>query len=176
MNDEFVTIPGYPRYSINQAGVIVNDRGYEKAQQLNKDGYLKLNLYRNGKQTTKRVHRLVAEVFVPNPDNKSDVNHKDGNKLNCSSDNLEWTTKSENMLHAYATGLNPRHVSRGMLGHKNPNAGRKRRSVRVIETGDVFPSIAICANKLGFDERRIYECIKGTRSEYRGYHFELYEE
>ena len=51
------------------------------------------------------VHRIVAKTFIPNPENKTDVNHKDGNKKNNHVDNLEWVTKSENTRHAYSTGL-----------------------------------------------------------------------
>ena len=60
-------------------------------------------LYLNGKSY--REHRLIAEKFIPNPDNKPEVNHIDGNKSNNSIENLEWVTSSENQLHSYRTGL-----------------------------------------------------------------------
>lgn len=62
----------------------------------NNQGYLQVNLYKNGKVKTFRVHRLVAEAFLPNPDNLPEVNHKDENKLNNCVSNLEWCTSSYN--------------------------------------------------------------------------------
>jgi hypothetical protein len=67
--------------------------------------YLLVTLSKDAKSTTKTVHTLVAEHFVPNPLNKSEVNHRDGNKRNNWYWNLEWNTHVENMHHAYKNGL-----------------------------------------------------------------------
>lgn len=66
----------------------------------NSSGYAFVKLYVNGKGYNKRVHRLVAITFIPNPENKDQVNHIDGNSLNNCVENLEWSNGSENTLHA----------------------------------------------------------------------------
>lgn len=71
----------------------------------NKLGYSQVSLSKHDKQHSRRVHRLVAEAFILNPDKKTQVNHINGNKDNNKVENLEWCTKSENELHAYKTGL-----------------------------------------------------------------------
>ena len=172
MGEKFKTIDGYPKYSVSTTGRVVNSRNKEKELQIDKHGYYKTNLYRNGNGSSKRINRLVATAFIPNSDNKPDVNHIDGNKLNNSVDNLEWVTKSENMIHAYKTGLAKPHPSYGMRGHKNPNAGRKGLKVQIIETGEKFDSIKDCANAIGGSDRAICECLKGRQDSHRGYHFE----
>ncbi len=77
-------------------------------------GYLKVTLRNSDKEKTRRLHRLVAETFIPNPENKPEVNHKDGNKFNNCVDNLEWNTDTENKRHAIATGL----IKTGAEDHK----------------------------------------------------------
>ena len=91
-----VSNTGYVRNTAT--GVILNP---SKTRQ----GYVRFNLWHNGKTRSVAVHRLVAEIYLPNPDNKPIVNHKDGNPSNNRLDNLEWSTISENVKHAYATGL-----------------------------------------------------------------------
>lgn len=68
-------------------------------------GYKKVELYKDGKRKSHKVHRLVAIAFIPNPKNKPHINHIDGNTVNNSVDNLEWCTPKENVDHALATGL-----------------------------------------------------------------------
>ena len=89
-----------------------NGRSYIQKEKLLKQsftstGYKKVELYKDGKRKSFKVHRLVAIAFIPNPDNKPEVNHIDGNKINNNIDNLEWVTSSENSIHAYETGLSP---------------------------------------------------------------------
>lgn len=74
-------------------------------QSINKYGYCKVTLQKNGKKKMFSVHRLVAETFISNPSNLPQVNHKDGNKLNNNIWNLEWCTSHQNILHAVSTGL-----------------------------------------------------------------------
>ena len=72
----------------------------------NHKGYLRVSLMLNGKPKHHFIHKLVALAFIPNPENKAQVNHKKGKeKDNNRVDNLEWATRSENMKHAYDTGL-----------------------------------------------------------------------
>lgn len=68
--------------------------------------YIRISLYRDGKTEDRNVHVLVAKAFIPNPLNKPQVNHIDGDKLNCRADNLEWVTVLENHQHACDMGLN----------------------------------------------------------------------
>lgn len=82
-------------------------------------GYYSVVLYKNGNKKVCSVHRLVAQTFIPNHENKPCVNHIDGNKLNNNVNNLEWCTYRENNLHALRTGLNPI-----LKGKDNPMYGR----------------------------------------------------
>jgi hypothetical protein len=69
--------------------------------------YVDIHLWRKSKYKSTHVHRLVALSFIPNPENKPEVNHMDGNKLNNNVNNLEWVTKKENIEHAIKLGLKP---------------------------------------------------------------------
>ena len=83
-----------------------------------KKGYKRVSIWINGKMHQKQVHRIVAEVFLPNPQNKSQVNHKDGVKNNNHISNIEWATPKENTKHAFNNGL-AKSPSTGMTGYKS---------------------------------------------------------
>ena len=101
-------------------------------------GYKILTLSKDNIKTNYRVHRIVAEHFINNPDNKPYVNHIDGNKKNNHFSNLEWCTRSENSLHAYKIGLqNPTKYWLGKCG-ANHHASIK---VKCVEDNLLFDSI-----------------------------------
>ena len=109
MNKElWKSVKGFTDYKVSNQGKVKSFKlNTEKIlKQCNdKKEYLLVKLSKSRNSKTKTVHRLVATAFIPNPDNKPQVNHKDGNKQNNCVDNLEWVTQSENDIHAFKIGL-----------------------------------------------------------------------
>lgn len=96
----------YDNYEVNLNGKVRNAKTKKiLAQYENSNGYLYVCLSERNHTINKKVHRLVAEAFILNEDDKPQVNHKDGNKKNNNVSNLEWTTNKENMIHAKKSGL-----------------------------------------------------------------------
>ena len=94
------------RYQISNFGNVAGIRVDRICPVVDKDGYLMFSLhFGDGSRTTAKIHRLVAQAFIPNPLNKPEVNHIDGNKQNNRVDNLEWVSGSENITHAFRIGL-----------------------------------------------------------------------
>lgn len=100
-------INGYERYFINEDGTVFDSK-YQKnvATWIDTVGYRQCYLKdSDGKKHSKRIHRLLAMAFIPNPNNLPQVNHKDGDKLNNNIDNLEWISNKDNTQHGYDNGL-----------------------------------------------------------------------
>ena len=173
MKELFKEIPGFLNYVVSTDGKVINIKtNTEKKLGHDHKGYMKVDLYSHGKRKTKRVHVLVADAFLEPDPSRPEINHKDGNKLNNNVTNLERVTKSENMKHAYRTGLIVPHPTYGMLGKKNPNGGAKGKPIRILETGKVYKSAADCERKTGLRSKSINDCLRGHQHTHKGYHFQ----
>ena len=107
-------IKGYEgRYEVTESGEVIslikgsrNKSGYKVLKHwLDKDNYHTVTLWKNRKPKQFKVHRLVAETFIPNPNRLPQVNHIDGNKNNNAASNLEWISQEGNIRHAYDIGI-----------------------------------------------------------------------
>ena len=98
-------VSSHPGYRVSNLGRIANGKVL-LTQTINGRGYLQVKMYNiAGERKSERVHRIVAAAFVPNPLQKREVNHKDGDKHNNAASNLEWCTGRENVCHAVKNGL-----------------------------------------------------------------------
>lgn len=99
MEEIWKPIDQFPNYNVSNLGNIKNIITNKPLKSVCKDGYCNISLVNDKIQKTLKVHRLVALAFIENPENKSDVNHKDKNKINNHVSNLEWMTRKENNIH-----------------------------------------------------------------------------
>lgn len=106
--EEWKPIPGAEAYEISNMGKVRFCKSKRYQQTYVNNGYEIVRLMACNKNV--RIHRAVALAFIPNPENKPQVNHIDGNKLNNNVENLEWTTASENMQHYYNNEKKPKRV------------------------------------------------------------------
>ena len=131
-------------------------------------GYYTVNLCNAKNRSSKKIHRLVAEAFIPNPNNLPCINHKDGNKLNNYFGNLEWCTSSHNNKEAYRLGL------RKPLKGKN-NYYSKKLMTKIYQY-DLYgnfikewESQSSIQRELGFWQQNINKCVHGKRKKAHGY-------
>lgn len=151
----------------------VSDKGRVKGKYFDKvlaQSHHKTNCYRvrlcvNSDKYSRSVHRMVAEAFIDNPENKPEVNHIDGNRLNNLLENLEWVTQKENMDHAVKTGL-----------INNPFGSKARHFKGVTKVWkDGVCVFELYGNRditrAGFCYKLVSACILGKQKSHRGYTF-----
>ena len=152
-------IKGYEgQYAVTSCGKVWSYASKKFLQPYdNHFGYLIVDLSTDGIVKHRRVHRLVAEAYIPNPENKPQISHLDDNKQNNSVNNLAWATAKEN------------------LNHGNWNERIRIRNctkIRCVETGEIYKSQAAAARDLGICPQSIHHCIHGKQKTAGGYHWE----
>lgn len=147
------------KYFVSSLGRVKNHKGHIMATGLDKYGYVRVYLYKNNKNYTCNVHRLVAKEFLQNSDNKTQVNHIDGDKTNNRVSNLEYATPKENMWHKIYV-LKNRHT---LLGKICP--------VECIETGTKYPSTREASRKSGVDNSILCKCLANGKADNYGHHW-----
>lgn len=166
MKEEWRSVAGYEgKYIISNYGNLKRIHKYtpasNKKPSVDQDGYLRTKLH-NGRLTKySGIHKLVAEAFIPNPDDKPQVNHKDGNKRNNNVNNLEWVTSSENNAHKFMV-LDP------------VSYHRKRKAVKCKELNKIFESLSAASKTLGIHRGDIRDVANGKPRHITagGYHWE----
>lgn len=147
----------YEGYQISNLGRVKSlKRKENKIMKLKVDrlGYVRVHLRVNNSDVTESVHRLVAKAFIPNEDNKKEVNHINGIKTDNRAENLEWSTRTENINHAYKTKL-------------RENA----REVYCLELNRKFYSVRSASKELNLKHTHIINCCQGKQKTTGGYHW-----
>jgi len=155
-------IEGYPKYQISNLGRVKSLKmSEEKIMCLynTRDGYHMAGLFNNPKLKSIKVHRLVAETFIPNPLNKRTVNHINGIKTDNRVTNLEWNTHKENMKHAYNNNI------RNNDYFKKPVLMLTKDNKPLL----IFDSQTEAEEALGSKNRHISCCCNGKRKTANGY-------
>lgn len=168
-------IPGYEGlYKVSNRGRVRKGERL-KTPRVDHGGYLTVCLFKHSKQKHMKVHRLVALAFIPNPENKKTVNHKDGNKANNCVYNLEWATQSENIIHANKTGLrvvtDAQRMAASVNGRKTCDRNRVRKAVFCVKEGirREYESAHEAARAVSGVPSPIIACCKGKKKQYKGY-------
>ena len=165
--DDWRPIKGFPEYFVSKNGQVMGKKKVLK-QTPDQYGYCSVSLYNNGLMKRKRVHRLVAEAFIPNTYEKTQINHKDGIKTNNSANNLEWVTPSENQFHrCHELGKMPTNLALARARHIEKSS----KPVICVENGVRYKSIAEAARDNGIWGQNIHKVCHGKLRTAGGYHW-----
>ena len=143
-------------YTIYSDGKVYSNKSKKFIKPHTENGYYRISLYIDGKPKTYKLHRLIAECFLEKQEGKTQVNHKDCDKLNNEVSNLEWCNNSENQLHAYKHGL---------------NVSIHKKVVLDLETGVFYDSATELAKSIGMNRVTLIGRLNGNRHELKRYKY-----
>lgn len=191
MTEEWKDIEGYENlYQVSNLGR-VKSLGNGKSNKsklkimktnLNHKGYPMISLCKDGKSKGYSVHRLVAQAFIPNPDNLPQINHKDEDKTNNRVENLEWCTNEYN--HNYGTRIervrqkqigNPKmKTCLGKFGKDNPTSKPIIQFTMDGELVRMWFAAKDAQREMGYNDKSISQCCNGNRHTHKGFKWEFY--
>jgi hypothetical protein len=150
-------IPKFPNYEASDEGHIRHVGATEPKKQKEKGGYFDVSLYvGKSKKVQQRAHRLVAMAWIPNPENKPEINHLDGDKKNNNINNLEWCTRKENQAHAKRNGLLKSAFERfPCKGQDHPRSKLSEKDARAIWALKGTMTVRQIANKFGVSKKTV---------------------
>lgn len=144
-------------YAVDRLGNVYSLRKNKRlTPKQNWDGYLRVQLWEHGKCEYVSIHRLIAKAFIPNPENKPFINHKNGVKSDNRVENLEWCTQKENIKHAHKTGLSKKCPKNWKVLSKPVEQWTV--DGKYVKT---FPSQSEVERELGIPHTGVSACCKG---------------
>lgn len=157
------------RYTVDDFGQVFNRKCKKIKAFPDKDGYLKVNLWNGTKYKSYFVHRLVATAFIPNTEQKPQINHKNGVKSDNRVENLEWATQSENMRHCFdVLGHKAGYWNKGRFG-KNSNRAKKVQQIKNDKVIAEFYGTMEAERKTGISFSAISNACLGKSKTAGGY-------
>lgn len=170
-------IEGYENYSVSDTGLVRNNATEKliSPYATKKGGYLRLGLGNNGIRKNFLVHRLVAQAFIPNPDNFDTVDHINGDRTDNRVENLQWLSNRDNIKRFWNGISDERRKSISNFLKGNADRYRKATSKPVVclETDKVYESSGQAARELNLCRSHILRVAKGEYKQAKGYHFKF---
>ena len=162
-----IEIKEYPNYLVSKEGDIINKKTNRKLKfGINKYGYSIISLYHNKVAKTLNLHRIVAENYINNINNKSQINHINGIKTDNRVSNLEWVSCSENLKHAFKNGLK----SHNQLNLTNRRLSRIK-LVLNTQTGIFYESATEAAKSINMSPSNLIQKLLGKRRNYTNFKY-----